>query len=75
MELRFDVIVYSKLGDEDSDAGHIKCSLGLHLARGPQVPHLCIKDFIFLHLRTLCPSRSWTLCFFPLFFTMVFQKV
>jgi len=37
MELRFDVIVYSKLGDEDSDVGHTKCSLGLHLARGPQV--------------------------------------
>jgi len=33
MEFRFDVIVYSKLGDEDSNAGNIKCSLG------PQVPH------------------------------------
>jgi len=32
MELRFEAIVYSKFGDEDSNAGHIKCS------RGPQVP-------------------------------------
>jgi len=39
MELGFDVILYSKLGNENSDAGHIKCSPGLHLARGPQAPH------------------------------------
>jgi len=39
MELRFDVILYSEWGDENSDAGHIKCSRGPHLARGPQVPH------------------------------------
>ena len=30
--LRFDAILYSKLGNENSDAGHIKCS------RGPRVP-------------------------------------
>jgi len=36
MELRFDVIVYSKLGDEDSDAGHVKCPLGWRVAFGPQ---------------------------------------
>jgi len=35
MELRFDAILYSKLGKENSNAGHIKCS------RGPQVPHPC----------------------------------
>ena len=35
------MIVYFKLGDEDSDVGHIKCSLGPHLAHGPQVPHPC----------------------------------
>jgi len=34
MELRFDAILFSKLGDENSDAGHVKCS------RGPQVPRL-----------------------------------
>jgi len=37
MKLRFDVILYSKLDNEHSDAGHIKCS------RGPQVPHPCCK--------------------------------
>jgi len=38
----------SKLGNEDSDAGRIKCSRGPHVDRGPQVPHPCIsrtKDF------------------------------
>jgi len=29
----FDAILYSKSTNEDSDAGHVKCS------RGPQVPH------------------------------------
>jgi len=37
MELRFDAILYSKLGNETSDAGHIKFS------RGPQVPHPCSR--------------------------------
>jgi len=37
MELRFDAIMHSKLGNENSDADHIKCS------RGPQVPHPCFK--------------------------------
>jgi len=32
MELHFDEILYSKLGKENFDAGHIKCS------RGPQFP-------------------------------------
>jgi len=35
MELRFDAMLYSNLGNENSDAGHIKRS------RGPQVPHRC----------------------------------
>jgi len=39
MELRFEAMLYSNLGNENSDAGHAKCSRGLHLARGPQVPH------------------------------------
>ena len=30
-------MLYSKLGNENSDAGHIKCS------RGPQDPHPAIK--------------------------------
>jgi len=41
MEIRFDALLYSKLGNENSDAGHINCSRELHLARGPQVPHPC----------------------------------
>jgi len=35
MERHFDAILYSKLGIENSDAGHIKRS------RGPQVAHPC----------------------------------
>ena len=34
MEIRFEAILYSELGNENSDAGHIK------RPRGPQVPHL-----------------------------------
>jgi len=33
MELRVDVILYSKSGNENDNAGHVKYS------RGPQVPH------------------------------------
>jgi len=33
MELQFDAILYSKMGNENTDAGHIKWSCGL------QVPH------------------------------------
>jgi len=33
MEIRSDAILYSKLGNENSDEGGIKCS------RGPQVPY------------------------------------
>jgi len=32
-------MLYFKSGNEDSDAGHIKCSRGPHLAPGPQVSH------------------------------------
>jgi len=39
MILRFEAMLYSNLGKKNSDAGHIKCSSGPHLARGPQVPH------------------------------------
>jgi len=37
MELSFDAILNSKMSNENSDAGHIKCS------RRPQVPHLWFK--------------------------------
>jgi len=33
MELRFEAMLCSKLGNENADADHIKCS------RGPQVPN------------------------------------
>jgi len=33
MKFSVEVILYSKLGNENNNAGHIKCSLG------PQVPH------------------------------------
>jgi len=40
MELRVDMILYSKLLDYENDnAGYIKCSRRQHLAHGPQVPH------------------------------------
>jgi len=39
MELRSDATLYSKLGNKNSDAGHIKSSRWSHLVRGPQVPH------------------------------------
>jgi len=39
-ELSFDAILYSKLGNENSDAGHIKCSRGL------LVPHLWFKTLL-----------------------------
>jgi len=37
MELRFHAILYSKLGNQNSDPGHIKRSGGPHLACRPQV--------------------------------------
>jgi len=38
MELRFEAM-YSNLGNEKSDAGHIKYS------RGPQVPYPCFRMY------------------------------
>jgi len=37
MELYFGAMLCSNFGDENSDAGHIKCSCE------PQVPHPCLK--------------------------------
>jgi len=39
MELRFEAMLFSNFGNEDTDAGHTKCSRRAHLARGPQVTH------------------------------------
>jgi len=39
MELRFDAKLHSNVGNENSDAGHIKCS------HGPQVLHPWFKEW------------------------------
>jgi len=39
VDIRFDAIFYSKLGNKNSDAGHIKCSRRPHLAHGPKILH------------------------------------
>jgi len=39
MELRFDMILYSALGNENSDVGDTKCSCG------PHVPYPCARVF------------------------------
>jgi len=43
VELRLEAILHSNLGNENSNAGHIKCS------RGPQVAHTPV-------LRCCCPA-------------------
>jgi len=43
MELRFDVMLNSNIGNENSNAGHIKCSRRPHLARAAQVSHSWYK--------------------------------
>jgi len=48
MELRFDAMLYSNMGNENSDAGHIKCSRGPRLGLGPQVPHPWCKASVFI---------------------------
>jgi len=45
MDLRFDMMLYSNLGNENSVEGHIKYSRGPHLARGSQVPHPCFIGY------------------------------
>jgi len=39
MELRFDAMLYSNLANENSDAGHMKCSRVPNFACGTEVPH------------------------------------
>jgi len=41
-ELRFDTMLYSNLGNKNSDTGHINCSRGPQLAREPQAPTLAL---------------------------------
>jgi len=58
MELRFDAILYSNLGNENCNAGHIKCSRGPHLTRGAQVPHPCSNQSN-LNIRSLGLNRRF----------------
>jgi len=44
MEFRFDTMVCSNMGKENSDAGHVKRSSGL------EVPHLCFIRSTLLYL-------------------------
>jgi len=44
-KFRFDAMLCSNLGNENSDADHIKCSRGPHLTNWPQVPHPCFAAF------------------------------
>jgi len=41
MELHSDVMLYSYMGNKNSDTGHIKCSCRSHLACRLQVPQPC----------------------------------
>jgi len=43
-EFHFDAILYSTLRNENSDAGHTKCS------RGPQVPHPCLFKILLMFI-------------------------
>ena len=42
MKIRFDAILYSKLGNKISDVGHVKCSCGL------QAPHRCFEGVAYI---------------------------
>jgi len=44
MELRFDAMLFSNMGDKNSDAGCVKCSRVPLLAHGPQVPYPWFKQ-------------------------------
>jgi len=61
MELRFDAMLYSNLGNEIFDAGNIKCSRGWHSARGFPTPGLdsALIEVVSYCLRCLIvfPSR------------------
>jgi len=46
------------LGNENSDAGHIKCSRGSHRAGGPQSPHPWVRSFR-LHHTNLSKKKSF----------------
>jgi len=45
MELRFHAMLYSNLGNEYFDVGHVKCSRWPHFVCEPQVPHPCCTSW------------------------------
>jgi len=51
-EFRFDAMLCSNLGKENSDAGHINCSRGL------QVPHPCFMTAVLVFFAALSVSSS-----------------
>jgi len=65
MELRFDAMLYSTLANENSEAGHIKCSRGPHLACRPLVTHLCSK-WIRQRLTHRWSQLDWNVVFITL---------
>jgi len=59
MELRFDAMLYSNLGNENFDAGHSKCSRGPHFARGWLIATLFLWSHeLVVHRRNLLYHRS-----------------
>jgi len=44
MKLHFEVMLYFNLGNENTDAGHNKCSRGLHLTRKSKVPTPALQN-------------------------------
>jgi len=61
MEIRFEAMLYSNLGNENSDAGNIECS------RGPQVPHpwSSWNEFIAaVHAPTTFRMVFYTFCYY-----------
>jgi len=42
MKIRFHAILYSKLGNKNSDVGNVKCSCGL------QAPHPCFEGVAYI---------------------------
>jgi len=53
MELRVDVILYSKLGNENNNAGHTKCSRGLQISQPchkQTSAKLCIWSLVNLYM-------------------------
>jgi len=67
MEFRFDAILYSNMGNENSDTGHIKCS------RGPQVP----QPWSQVQWAESAPPSNWCISFqqkkiYSIYYSVIF---